>query len=158
MPGKTPNLFIHLIRKPLRIMSSKWYETSVSSGMNELLQNLLKLQTLEFDEIVEPETEKKIGKLRAQISPPILAHYDRLLAQGKKGLAAIRNQVCTGCHIQVPRAFVLILMHGTDLQVCENCGRYLYLPEQNEPEISCIRMAGKISGKPCRRKELLHAV
>lgn len=126
--------------------------------MKELLQNLLKLQTLEFDATVEPEMEQQIDELRARIAPPILAHYDRLLAQGKRGLAAVRNQVCAGCHIRVPRAFVLVLMHETDLLVCENCGRYLYLPEQKEPEISSPRVAGKISVKPGRRKELLHAV
>ena len=125
--------------------------------MNELLQNLLKLQTLEFDVIVEPEMENDVNELRTRIAPPILAHYDRLLALGKKGLAAVRNQVCTGCHIRVPRAFVLALMHGDDIQICESCGRYLYLPEQTEPEIPSARMAGKISIKPDRRKELLHA-
>jgi hypothetical protein len=125
--------------------------------MNELLQNLLKLQTLEFDVIVDPEMEKEVNELRARIAPPILAHYDRLLAQGKKGLAAVRNQVCTGCHIRVPRAFVLALMHGDDIQICENCGRYLFLPEQTEPEIPSARTAGKTSVKPGRRKELLHA-
>ena len=126
--------------------------------MNELLQNLLKLQTLEFDVIVEPEMEKQVNELRARITPPILAHYDRLLAQGKKGLAAVRNQVCTGCHIRVPRAFVLALMHGDDIQICESCGRYLYLPGESEPEISSARMAGKVPVKPHRRKELLRAV
>ena len=126
--------------------------------MNELLHNLLKLQTLEFDEIVEPETEKQAGELRAKIPPPILAHYDRLQAQGKKGLAAVRNQVCTGCHIHVPRALVLNLMRDNDIQVCENCGRYLYLPEEKEPEISCPRRPGKVSVKPRQRKELLNAV
>jgi predicted nucleic acid-binding Zn-ribbon protein len=136
----------------------KWYETSISSSMNELQQNLLKLQTLEFDEIVEPKMEKKLSELRAKIPPPILAHYDRLLAQGKKGLAAVHNQVCTGCHIRVPRAFVLALMHENDIQICENCGRYLYLPEEKEPEISCPRMAGKVCVRPRQRKELLHAV
>jgi predicted nucleic acid-binding Zn-ribbon protein len=126
--------------------------------MNKLLQNLLKLQTLEFDVIVEPEMEKQVNELRARIAPPILAHYDRLMAQGKKGLAAVRNQVCTGCHIQVPRAFVLTLMHEEDIQVCENCGRYLYLPEENELGIPSTGMAGKVSVKPHQRKELLHAV
>ena len=126
--------------------------------MNELQQNLLKLQTLEFDEIVEPKMEKKISELRAKIPSPILAHYDRLLAQGKKGLAAVRNQVCTGCHIQVPRAIVLTLMHEEDIQVCENCGRYLFLPEEKEPEISRPRRAGKVSVISRQRKELLHAV
>ena len=130
--------------------------------MKDLLQNLLKLQTLEFDTTVEPEMEKQIDELRAKVPPPILAHYDRLLAQGKKGLATVHNQVCTGCHIRVPRAFVLILMHGTDLLVCENCGRYLYLPEQKKPELepknSSPAPAGKAFAKPARRKELLHAV
>ncbi|MGB7745881.1 MAG: C4-type zinc ribbon domain-containing protein [Verrucomicrobiia bacterium] len=126
--------------------------------MNESLQNLLKLQTLEFDVIVEPEMEKLVNELRARIAPPILAHYDRLLAQGKKGLAAVRNQVCTGCHIRVPRAFVQALMHQDDIQICENCGCYLYLPEQTEPENPRARMAGKVSVTPGRSKELLHAV
>lgn len=96
--------------------------------------------------------------MRAKIPPPILGHYDRLLAQGKKGLAAVRNQICTGCHIQVPRALVLTLMHEEDIQVCENCGRYLYLPEENELGIPSTRMTHKVSVRPRRREELLHAV
>ena len=125
--------------------------------MNELLQNLLKLQTLEFDVTVEPEMEKEIDELRTRIAPPILAHYDRLLDQGKRGVAAVRNRVCTGCHIQVPRAFVLALRQGTDLQICENCGRYLYLPEPEEPKISPTRTTGKVSVKPHWSKEFSHA-
>ena len=125
--------------------------------MNESLQNLLKLQTLEFDVIVGPEMEQQVNELRARVAPPILAHYDRLLAQGKKGLAAVRNQVCTGCHLRVPRAFVLALLHEDDIQICENCGRYLFLPEQTEPETPGARMAGMGSVKPGRSKELLHA-
>jgi predicted nucleic acid-binding Zn-ribbon protein len=122
------------------------------------MRNLLKLQTLEFGVIVEPEMEKQVGELRARISPPVLAHYDRLLAQGKKGMAAVRNQVCTGCHIRVPRAFVLALMHGEDIQICENCGCYLYLPGEKEPENPRTRPAGNAFMKPRRNKELLHAV
>jgi predicted nucleic acid-binding Zn-ribbon protein len=128
--------------------------------MNEILQSLLKLQTLEFDATIEPEMEKEIDRLRAKIPPPILAHYDRLLEQGKRGVATVSNQVCTGCHIQVPRSFVLALMHGGDLRICENCGRYLYLAEPKEPETSTPRKAGgnsQISMKPRRSKELLHA-
>jgi len=125
--------------------------------MNELLQNLLKLQTLEFDEIFGPETEKQIDELCARIPPRILAHHDRLMAQGKKGLAAVRNQVCGGCHMHVPRALVLALMQGNEIQVCVNCGRYLYLPELDEPEVSHTRKAGKASANPRPHRELLHA-
>lgn len=125
--------------------------------MKELLQNLLKLQTLEFDVTVEPEMEKQIDDLRARIPAPVLGHYDRLLMQGKRALAPVRNQVCGGCHIHVPRAFVLTLMHETDIQICQSCGRYLYLPEPTEPETPPACPAGKNSAKPRGRKELLHA-
>jgi hypothetical protein len=33
----------------------------------------------------------------------------------------------------VPRNTVLTLMHGADIQICENCGRYLCLPEPVNP-------------------------
>ncbi len=73
--------------------------------------------------------EARIARLRAKIPAQILGHYDRLLARGKKGISVIHRQICSACHVQVPRNTVLTLMHGTDIQVCENCGRYLCLPE-----------------------------
>ena len=97
--------------------------------MNALLQNLIKLQSLEFGEIKEKNAGASIAELRGQIPPQILAHYDRLLARGKKGVAAVRNQVCTGCHMRVPIGVVTTLMHDTDIQICESCGRYLYLSD-----------------------------
>jgi len=97
--------------------------------MNELLQNLIKLQSLEFGEIKEKNADAIITELRGKIPPQIIAHYDRLLARGKKGVAAVRNQVCTGCHMRVPIGVVTTLMHDTDIQICESCGRYLYLSD-----------------------------
>jgi len=97
--------------------------------MKKLIKNLLELQTLQFTATKPASTEKQINELRAGIPPQILAHYDRLVARGKKGVSVIRNQVCTACHVQVPRNTVLILMNGTDIQICENCGRYLSPPE-----------------------------
>jgi predicted nucleic acid-binding Zn-ribbon protein len=122
--------------------------------MKELINHLLKLQSLEFDEQVDPDMEKQIAELRAKIPAPILGHYDRLVSRGKKGVALIRNQVCTGCHMQVPRGVVLTLMHGDDVQLCGNCGRYLHLPE--EPELPKLDAPAKIKS-PRRRQALLHA-
>jgi hypothetical protein len=107
-------------------------EINFHPPMNELMQNLLKLQSLEFGGPAEPDVEKRVAELRAKIPAPVLGHYDRLLARGKKGVAAIHHQVCTGCHVQVPRGVVLTLMHDEDIQFCESCGRYLYLPEPSE--------------------------
>lgn len=120
--------------------------------MKQLIENLLELQSLEFDGQTGAGTAERIGALRAEIPTQILGHYDRLLARGKKGVAIVRRQICSECHMQVPRNTVLTLMHGEDIQICENCGRYLCLPEQvHEPEPA--------EKKPARRKrKVLQAV
>jgi hypothetical protein len=69
-------------------------------------------------------------QLRRKIPLPILEHYDRLAVRGKKGVAIVRNQVCTGCHMRIPIGAINTLMHGEDIQMCETCGRYLYLPPE----------------------------
>jgi predicted nucleic acid-binding Zn-ribbon protein len=119
--------------------------------MKELLQNLIQLQSLESGVAEDKNIETAMAELRAQIPSSILGHYDRLVARGKKGVAAVHGQVCSGCHMQVPLGVVVTLRHGQDIQLCENCGRYLYLPpavnvEAAEPAVS--PKPGKKTRKP----------
>ena len=102
--------------------------------MNELMRILIELQSLEYEETIQPNIEESILKLRAKIPKPILSHYDRLSDNGKKGVALLRNQTCTGCHMRVPVAVVMDLKRGANVCLCENCGRYLYLPETSAEE------------------------
>ncbi len=119
--------------------------------MNEIIKILLQLQTLEINGKATPGQEKQAAGLRAKVPPPILAHYDRLVARGKKGVALIRNQSsCSACHISVPRNVVLTLMHNADVQLCESCGRYLYLPE---PAATPEPAASKKTSKPARKSK-----
>jgi predicted nucleic acid-binding Zn-ribbon protein len=104
--------------------------------MNDVIQNLLKLQAIEFGEVTGKNVESQATQLRAQIPAPILGHYDRLRARDKKGVALIRNQVCTACHMHVPIGQITVIMRGEDVQLCESCGRYLYLAEEgSEPVV-----------------------
>ena len=119
--------------------------------MNELLQNLVRLQAIEFEETIEKNAETAIAELRAKIPPQILGHYDRLVARGKKGLAAVRDQVCTGCHMRLPIGVVTTLMHGNDIQLCDTCGRYLYLAEPAKPA-DAPQPAAKPARKPRKSK------
>ena len=102
--------------------------------MNELLQNLLKLQAIEFEETTEKIAGATIAELRGKIPPQILGHYDRLVARGKKGVTAIRGENCSSCHIRVPIGAIMTLRRGEDIQLCESCGRYLYLLEDPAAE------------------------
>ncbi len=116
--------------------------------MNELLQNLVKLQAIEFDGTSGKSAGTTVELLRSKIPPQILDHYDRLMVRGKKGVAAVRNQVCTGCHMRVPIAVVTTLMHDTDIQLCENCGRYLYLAAESPAEAAEKPKPAKRGRKP----------
>jgi predicted nucleic acid-binding Zn-ribbon protein len=120
--------------------------------MNGILQNLLKLQTIEFGDATGKKAESEINELRGIIPQPILGHYDRLRVRGKKGLAVVRNQVCTGCHMRVPIGQITILMRSEDVQLCESCGRYLYLPDPAQSEPVKQAEAAKPAPKPVAKR------
>ena len=123
--------------------------------MNDLLTNLLKLQDLDFAEAPGKDAEVQKQDLRSRIPQPILGHYDRLVARGKKGVALVRNQVCAGCHMRLPIGTVNTLMQGQDIQLCDTCGRYLVLAEAEpgQPE----EASPKPTKKPRKRKALTNA-
>jgi len=105
--------------------------------MKHIIENLLKIQSLEINPT--PATGTQLTSLRAAVPAPILSHYDRLRARGKKGVAVINRQVCSACHVQVPRNTVITLMNATDIQICESCGCYLCLPEHVNPASTSLK-------------------
>ena len=124
--------------------------------MKELLQNLVRLQSIEFGESREKDAKASIAELREKIPAQILGHYDRLVARGKKGVAVVRDQVCTGCHMRLPIGVVTTLMHGEDIQLCDTCGRYLYLPEPSQAEPPKPAAASKPEKKKRKSKRTLN--
>jgi predicted nucleic acid-binding Zn-ribbon protein len=120
--------------------------------VKELLQTLVELQALELGEVKIKNAEVTIARLRKKIPPQVLGHYDRLMARGKKGIVPVRNQTCTGCHLRLPIAVVMTLVHGTDLQLCDSCGRYLYLPEDALAEFLSQSAQAKTKDKPEKKK------
>jgi predicted nucleic acid-binding Zn-ribbon protein len=125
--------------------------------MKEIMQHLFELQALEFDITVRMDNEKRIAALRALVPAPILAHYDRLADQGKKGVALVRNQTCSGCHMRVPLGMIMNLRHDQDICLCDNCRRYLFLREDVLPtgQPTVEKPAAKPTAKAGRNKPAL---
>ncbi len=123
--------------------------------MKELLQNLVKLQSLQFGETKGKNADAIIAELRAKVPSQILGHYDRLVVRGKKGIVPVRNQTCTGCHMRLPIGVINTLMHEEDIQLCDSCGRYLYLPEPEETPAAEAAVP-KTVRKPRKSKRALH--
>lgn len=119
--------------------------------MNAMMQNLYKLQTLELAGLTNSAAEA--AGLRAVLPPGMLANYDRARARGKKGIALLRNHVCTNCRIQVPVAVNASLLAGM-IQVCPNCGLYLCFPQ---PDGNPVIPLAKTSTKPHGRKRKTRA-
>ena len=96
--------------------------------MRKVMEQLLALQNLQFDDRSRTSGSKaEMEKLRDKVPTPILAHYERLVLRGKKGVAIARAGVCSECHLRIPGG-KLANMSGTpnEVHLCDNCGRYLY--------------------------------
>ena len=122
--------------------------------MSDHITNLLKLQAFDFEESGGELSEAQRTELRNSIPQPILGHYDRLVARGKKGVAIVRNQVCTGCHMRLPIGTINTLMQHQDIQLCDSCGRYLHLPEASEaPAPAPAAAEAKPQSKPAAKRK-----
>ena len=103
--------------------------------VREVIANLLSLQELEMGgKRLSAADKETITQLRGKIPDPIVAHYDRMRERNKKAVAVLRHRVCSECHMSVPIGTIAVLMRGTDIQLCGNCGRYLHLPKEAPAE------------------------
>lgn len=105
--------------------------------MRQIMDRLLVLQTLQLQaRKLSSEDEGRVQELRAQVPAPVLGHFDRLLVRGKRGVAIARNGVCNECHLRITSGTLATLAYTNDVHLCDNCGRYLYLPENELPGLA----------------------
>jgi len=89
------------------------------------------LNTFSQQKVKTTEVNAQIESLRSQIPERILRLHDHLRHRGKRSIAEVRNGVCSGCHMQLATGSVPALKRGASLQTCDNCGRLLYLAQEN---------------------------
>jgi len=119
--------------------------------MKNIMENLFALQTLQLQAAKSHRNRPgAIAAVRKTIPVSVLRHYDRLVAHGKKAVAVVRNGVCTECHIGIAIGALADLAHEGGTQVCGNCGRYLFLPD-NEPIMPISPSPRPVAKAPIRR-------
>ncbi len=106
--------------------------------MTKLIEDLLALQTLlRLGDTASPEQKAQIEALRPAIPAPILAHFLRQLATGRRAVAFVRHGVCGECHIRTAHSLAHLLRQSNDLMVCENCGAFVALaPEETSAPVA----------------------
>ncbi|RME96332.1 MAG: hypothetical protein D6766_01000 [Verrucomicrobia bacterium] len=101
------------------------------------IELLKELQDIEFLARKTAEEKARAAELRQIIPAPILGHYDRLAARGKKGVALVQRTptggVCGGCRMRLATGAYARLLRGDDIAMCDNCARYLLLAPEEPP-------------------------
>jgi hypothetical protein len=94
-----------------------------------ILESLLALQNLELvPGKASPERDQQIVSLRNKIPERLLAHYDSLMANGRKGVAMIQEGICSECRQPVPAGALNGVTLGHPIQICIHCRCFLYSP------------------------------
>lgn len=125
--------------------------------MRKIMEQLLALQKIQFDpRSRRSESKAEMEKLRETVPTPILAHYERLVLRGKKGVAIARNGVCGECHLRIISSKLIGLVYTNEVHLCDNCGRYLYLPEDEPIGLSHEKPAPPGPAKRPSRKATPH--
>jgi predicted nucleic acid-binding Zn-ribbon protein len=75
----------------------------------------------------------RIEELRQRLPTAILKHYDQRRARNKPTIAPVKRGICGGCHISMTRSSAANLHRsGGAINVCENCGVFIYLDDGGE--------------------------
>jgi len=78
---------------------------------------------------LQTESERTTPKIDAEL----LAIYQRVksLQANGLGIAAVRNAVCQGCHLNIPPQMYNELQRGDRLKTCPNCERIIYWEDKD---------------------------
>ena len=81
----------------------------------------------------EPKkTEKE--NIASKISPEILPIYESIKKRNGTVLALAKNEVCTGCHMNIPPQLFNEVLTLSRIIQCPNCKKILYCEEEKQSE------------------------
>lgn len=66
--------------------------------------------------------EKVIKKLESNL----FAKYKKLIMRYPRAVAPIIDGICYGCFVTLPTAFVVRKNKNEEVNICPNCGRFIY--------------------------------
>lgn len=90
------------------------------------------------------EQEKKMSE---GIDSEIIFKFQRIIQRNRKGIVAVRGNVCDGCHMILPAQFANEIHDGKKILFCPYCSRILYYEESidSESNFFSIEDAGSLA-------------
>jgi hypothetical protein len=125
--------------------------------MKTYLPELLAAQTTLLQQPPEsPLRRTTLLGLASIVPAPVLAHFLRMVEQGRAGVTIVHHGVCSGCHLRLPSGQVAALAKSDAIHLCENCGSYLVLAPGDTPA-PAARPSVPVAA-PRRRQRVCEAV
>ena len=73
--------------------------------------------------------------LTPDLEPEVLFKFERIIRNKMgRGIVAIKNGVCMGCHMILPAQFANNVRHGEEIVFCPYCSRILFYEESEQEE------------------------
>lgn len=80
------------------------------------------------------ELSKKEAQITPGIDQEIVYKFQRIIKRNSEGIVAVKNGVCTGCHMILPAQFANEVHDGEKILFCPYCSRILYHQDVAEGE------------------------
>ena len=74
-------------------------------------------------------------KITPDLDQEILFKFQRIIQRNSEGIVAVKNGVCTGCHMILPAQFANTVREGENINFCPYCSRILFYEETDEEEV-----------------------
>lgn len=80
------------------------------------------------------ELEAKENEITPGLDSEIVYKFQRIIQRNREGIVAVKNGVCTGCHMILPAQFANEVHEGEKILFCPYCSRILFYQEVAEGE------------------------
>ena len=82
------------------------------------------------------ELESKEQEIVPGLDSEIVYKFQRIIQRNSEGIVAVKNGVCTGCHMILPAQFANEVHEGEKILFCPYCSRILFHQDVAEGEIT----------------------
>lgn len=79
--------------------------------------------------------KKSEDKITPNLDQEILFKFQRIIQRNSEGIVAVKNGVCTGCHMILPAQFANVVRDGENINFCPYCSRILFYEDSGDEEV-----------------------
>lgn len=130
------------VRKELQKEEKSYAELNDILKTNEVIINSTEESLNESKKALDSQLssyKSEIAELKSQeekivpgLDQEILFKFQRIIQRNSEGIVAVKNGVCTGCHMILPGQFANEVREGENILFCPYCSRILFYEASTE--------------------------